>query len=221
MIASAVVLFSATASAEEVVIRCSDNVQRGTLKLSNPPTMNCDDFNLVKGYVGSGISVAGISTFTGQINAGSGISVAGLIRTGTGLSVEGTAYISGALTLGVALTTTSGGTGLNSIGSGNQVLGVNNGATGLEYKTIAAGSGISINHTSGQIEIVALSGGSGTVNSGIGGSIAYYAVNGTAVSGTPNLFYSDVYIGILSNSNSTSSTTGALRVVGGLGVSGT
>ena len=57
MIASAVVLFSATASAEEVVIRCSDNVQRGTLKLSNPPTMNCDDFNLVKGYVGSGISV--------------------------------------------------------------------------------------------------------------------------------------------------------------------
>ena len=57
MIASVVVLFSATASAEEVVIRCSDDVQRGTLKLSNPPTMNCDDFNLVKGYVGSGISV--------------------------------------------------------------------------------------------------------------------------------------------------------------------
>ena len=57
MTAMAVVLISTTANAQEVAIKCSDNVQRGTLVLTNPPTMNCDDFNLVNGYVGSGITV--------------------------------------------------------------------------------------------------------------------------------------------------------------------
>ena len=57
MIASAVVLFSTAASANSVTIECSDDVERGTLKLSNPPTMNCDDFNLVKRYIGSGVTV--------------------------------------------------------------------------------------------------------------------------------------------------------------------
>ena len=57
MIASAVVLFSTSASANSVTIQCSNDVERGTLKLSNPPTMNCDDFNLVKRYVGSGVTV--------------------------------------------------------------------------------------------------------------------------------------------------------------------
>ena len=57
MIASAVVLFSTAASANSVKIECRDNVERGTLKLTNPPIMNCDDFNLVKNYVGSGITV--------------------------------------------------------------------------------------------------------------------------------------------------------------------
>ena len=69
MTAMAVALFSATASAEEVIIRCSDNVQRGTLVLTNPPTMNCDDFNLVKGYVGSGISVGPNSRITEIVSA--------------------------------------------------------------------------------------------------------------------------------------------------------
>lgn len=69
MTAMAVALFSATASAEEVIIRCSDNVQRGTLVLTKPPTMNCDDFNLVKGYVGSGISVGPNSRITEIVSA--------------------------------------------------------------------------------------------------------------------------------------------------------
>lgn len=38
---------------------------------------------------------------------------------------------------GAASNTSNGGTGLTSIGSANQVLGVNNGATALEYKTIS------------------------------------------------------------------------------------
>ena len=69
MIASAVVLFSTAASANIVTIKCSDNVERGTLKLSNPPTMNCDDFNLVKNYVGSGITVGPNSKVNDLVSA--------------------------------------------------------------------------------------------------------------------------------------------------------
>ena len=57
MTAFAAVLFSTAASANSVTIQCSDDVERGTLKLTNPPTMNCDDFNLVNRYVGSGVTV--------------------------------------------------------------------------------------------------------------------------------------------------------------------
>jgi len=52
-----------------------------------------------------------------------------------------------------------GGTGLTAIGSANEVLGVNNGATGLEYKAIVGGSNVTITHSTEQIEIsAALSG---------------------------------------------------------------
>ena len=137
-----------------------------------------------------GVGVSGILT------AGSGVSIGGLLRAGSGISVLGNITATGSLVLGSALATTSGGTGLNSIGTGNQVLGVNSGVSGLEYKTIAGGSGIQVNHTANNIEIVALAGGSGTVNAGIGGSVAYYAANGSAVSGTPNLSYSDTVVRI-------------------------
>ena len=57
MIASAVVLFSTTANANTISIQCNKEVQRGTLMLTNPPTMNCEDFELVQKYIGSDISV--------------------------------------------------------------------------------------------------------------------------------------------------------------------
>lgn len=50
----------------------------------------------------------------------------------------------GAVTLAGTLATTNGGTGLTSIGTANQFLAVNTGATGLEYKTVSAGAGISV-----------------------------------------------------------------------------
>jgi hypothetical protein len=46
-----------------------------------------------------------------------------------------------------------GGTGLTSLGSANEILGVNAGATAYEHKTLAAGSNVAIVHTEGQIEI--------------------------------------------------------------------
>ena len=57
MTAMAVALFSATANANTISVRCSDDVQRGTVKLTNPPTMNCSDLELVQKYIGSGVTV--------------------------------------------------------------------------------------------------------------------------------------------------------------------
>ena len=69
MTAFAAVLFSTAASANSVTIQCSDDVERGTLKLTNPPTMNCDDFNLVNKYVGSGVTVGPDSKVNELISA--------------------------------------------------------------------------------------------------------------------------------------------------------
>lgn len=57
MIALAATLLSTAASANTVSIQCSKDVQRGTLKLTNPPVMNCDDFELVQKYIGSDVTV--------------------------------------------------------------------------------------------------------------------------------------------------------------------
>ncbi len=56
--------------------------------------------------------------------------------------------------------TTGGGTALTTIGTASQVLGVNTGGTGLEYKTIAAGANVTITPTANTITI-ASSGGAG------------------------------------------------------------
>ena len=57
MTAMAVVLFSATANANTISVKCGDYVQRGTVKLANPPVINCDDLELLQKYLGSGITV--------------------------------------------------------------------------------------------------------------------------------------------------------------------
>ena len=57
MTAMAVVLFSATANANTISVKCGDYVQRGTIKLANPPVMNCADLELLQKYLGSGITV--------------------------------------------------------------------------------------------------------------------------------------------------------------------
>ena len=57
MTAMAVALFSATANANTISVKCGDYVQRGTVKLANPPVMNCDDLELLQKYLGSGITV--------------------------------------------------------------------------------------------------------------------------------------------------------------------
>jgi hypothetical protein len=78
----------------------------------------------------------------------------GLYTAGAGLTLTGNQF---ALTNPV--TTALGGTGLATIGTANQVLGTNAGATGLEYKTITAGTNITITNTAGAITINGSAGG--------------------------------------------------------------
>lgn len=61
------------------------------------------------------------------------------------------------------VTVAKGGTGLTALGTSNQVLGVNNAGSAMEYKTLTAGTGISISHGAGAVTINAT--GAGTVTS--------------------------------------------------------
>jgi hypothetical protein len=60
--------------------------------------------------------------------------------------------------LGGTLGTNKGGTGLAAIGTANQILGVNAGASGLEYKSIIAGAGITLAQAAGSLTISASTG---------------------------------------------------------------
>ena len=89
---------------------------------------------------------------------------------------------SGILTLNT-VPVSKGGTGLTSTGSANQVLGVNTAGTGLEYKSIAQGTGVTITNTAGVMTINA-TGTGGTVTS-VGVSVpAFMTSTGGPVTGS-------------------------------------
>jgi hypothetical protein len=67
---------------------------------------------------------------------------------------------------------------------------------------------------------IAAGGGSGTVNSGTGGSFAVYATTGTAVVGTNLVTFAGSGVTINGAVNASSTTVAALSVLGGLGVTG-
>ena len=56
--ALAVILTSpAIAEEKSITIVCSDDVEKGTVVLTDPPKMSCEDFDLASRYVGSGFSI--------------------------------------------------------------------------------------------------------------------------------------------------------------------
>jgi trimeric autotransporter adhesin len=107
---------------------------------------------------------------------------------GYGLTLSGD-ISSSAGTNVISLNTVSvakGGTGLTTGGTANQVLGMNNGATGMEYKTITAGSGVTITHGANSVTIAA-TGSGGTVTS-VGLSLpAEFSVTNSPITGSGSL----------------------------------
>jgi len=86
-------------------------------------------------------SVSGVPTW---VNPGSGGTVTSINASGgtTGMSFTGgPVTTSGTLTLGGTLAVANGGTGLTALGTANQSIRVNAGATALEYYTPSVGSG--------------------------------------------------------------------------------
>jgi Head domain of trimeric autotransporter adhesin len=68
----------------------------------------------------------------------------GSYSAGTGLQLVGNTF-----SLVSPVSITNGGTGLSAVGAANTILGVNTAGTALEYKTITAGTGISVTPTAG------------------------------------------------------------------------
>jgi hypothetical protein len=87
----------------------------------------------------------------------------------------------GQATLGIS----NGGTNLSSLGTANQVLGVNAGASALEYKTITAGSNIAVTYPAPGVIQLDASGGS---PAGASGSVQY---NNAGVFGAASNFIWD------------------------------
>jgi hypothetical protein len=111
---------------------------------------------------------------------------AGTYTAGTGLTLTGTTF---SITSPIA--TTLGGTGLSSIGTANQILGVNAGATGLEYKTVSAGTGVSVTQAAGSLTIAntgvtSNAAGTGISVSGATGAVTITNTGVTSLAGTAN-----------------------------------
>lgn len=138
----------------------------------------------------------------------------GAYTAGTGLTLTGTQF---AITTPVA--TSIGGTGLSSIGTANQILGVNNAAGALEYKTVTAGTAIGVVHGANSITINNTGVTSVVAGTAIGVSAATGAVtitnNGvTSLSGTANQITASAATGAITLSLPASVTTTNLTLSG-------
>ena len=181
----------------------------GNITISNTGVTNISNGSGI-GVSGSTGSITISNTGVTSLTAGSGISVSGstgnitISSTGGGtgtvtsvaatvpsfLSISGSPITtSGTLAIGlsgIALPVLNGGTGLTSLGTANQIIGVNTGGTTNEYKTISGSTGLTVTPSAGNITLtntgvtslvagsnITLSGSTGAVTiSSTGGSIS-------------------------------------------------
>lgn len=133
-----------------------------------------------------------VQTTSGTITVGTtGVvwaqfSGAGSYAAGTGLTLTGNVF-----SITTPVSTAIGGTGLTSVGTSNQILGVNAAATALEYKTIDGGTSISIANSAGTITInntgvTSNIAGTGISVSGATGSVTITNTGVLSVAGTAN-----------------------------------
>ena len=138
--------------------------------------------------VGSGLLIDGVGAFTTAIDVSDPDIVTALSTglndlSGTNWSIAGA---TGALTLGVPLAATSGGTGQSTYATGD--INYASAANTLSKRAIGA-TGAVLSVVGGVPTWSATSSlGLGTVNSGTTGQFPYYAANGTTVTATSTLF---------------------------------
>ncbi len=119
----------------------------------------------------------------------------GTYTAGQGLTLSGNTF-----SLSSPVSTTLGGTGLSSIGSANQILGVNTGGSALEYKTVTAGTGVSVTPAAGSITIA---------NTGVTSLVAGTGISVSAATGAVTVSNTGV------TSVNIATTSAALTVGGG------
>lgn len=114
------------------------------------------DLTAIAAFAGTGYAVRTASNTWAQRSIAAGSSKVS-VTNGDGVSGNTSIDVVEAnLTLGNlggTLGTAKGGTGLTSIGGANTVLGVNNGGTALEYKSLVAGSGVTITNGAGTVTV--------------------------------------------------------------------
>ena len=118
-----------------------------------------------------------------------------------------------------------GGTGLTGIGATNAFLSSNSAGTALTYRKFRAISGILVSVEPDEVtfNVISTSGaGSGTVDFGNQYEIPFYqnSGSGTLITGSSNFTNVGFGISILYNTSSTSTSSGALTVTGGVGIGG-
>ena len=119
----------------------------------------------------------------------------GTYTAGQGLTLTGNSFA-----LAAPVPTTLGGTSLSTIGTANQILGVNTGGTGLEYKSVVGGTGIGITPSAGTITIT---------NTGVTSIVAGTGISVSGPSGAVTINNTGV------TSVNLATTSAALTVSGG------
>lgn len=142
------------------------------------------------GLTGGTIISSGTIGLGPELSGVNSLATTGFVKR-TGPGAYSTATINMASDVSGVLPAANGGTGLSSLGSANQVLGVNNAGTAAEYKSITAGAGITVAHGVGTVTINATGGNAitaltGDVTATGPGSVAATIANSAIT--TPKLF---------------------------------
>jgi hypothetical protein len=148
-------------------------------------------------------TITGAKTFSTPPTVGN---LTGLLKATTGTittAAPGTDYVvpTGSITGTAAnvsgiVAVANGGTGRNSVGSSDQLLGVTHSGGSLEYKTLTAGSNITITPTAGAITIAASGGGGGSP----GGSNTQIQYNNNGVfAGSSSLTFDGINLACAGN----------------------
>ena len=184
----------------------------------DPTFVLANDLAALEGLAGTGIAVRSaadtwvqrtITGTTNRITMTNGDGVAGNPTIDIAATYVGQASITtlGTITTGVwngtTIATGFGGTGLTTIGTANQVLGVNTGGTALEYKTVAAGTGITVTPAAG---VLTITNAGVTSLAGTANQVTVSAATGSITLSTPTTFIAPGSVQVTTDLHQTQAT---------------